>query len=1199
MLYSEYDPGSIADIAAGAVPAVIMIAVSVLSVAALWRIFKKAGEHGWAALIPVYNAYVLFRITWGSGAKFLLTLIPVYNIIVMIRTCSKLARAFGKGGGFAFGLLLLNPVFMLILAFGRSAYIGVPIKEKKGAVPQQNVYAGQQPRPPVYGQPQQMRPPVYGQPQQTRPPVYGQPQQMRPPVYGQPQQTRPPVYGQPQQTRPPVYGQPQQTRPSVYGQQPAPAGKKAGRPRKKGGKIALSLIAAALAVIFAVTAFWQPGFARPYLVRSVGVSGGGERPLTDKELFGPRPKKDPVRAPLSGSRAFRTAPVGGFTVSAEKNALDRDREFKVTQAGREELCRAAAVTVGFGAVPVAAFRVDAGMDGETRLPGTFRMELDLKECGVPEQLWNSLAVIRIEDDGSAAELGCRVKNGKLVSDSDRNSLMVTCVTSLTVLAVGTAAIEVERYLHDRGFEYGTEFNDLRLDCPNGVGYKLRIPSEKVKRTAEAERALGRMREIEEKYWAGLGGSADRPEQPVRSYTMLIDQIDMLCADKEWLELSKTVSDDEWKLANLFPEQMRCAYARLKDADAYLFGRREFKKPAHRVELYLVDNPLGGAALGHQINLALTRPFILLYTSVPDFTSDPGSLLITVTHEMFHVVQNRYCLSSTNEMVPFLEATAVMLEREAFEYYNRHGTVGQISENALTDRGFLQTLEYSMMMPGAWGLNLGETEETALIQGYTCSNFLEFMRDRYEIKEKFLEKLMEAWESSSEWYEAVAKVTSGDTDKLLDDFTVFCAQEAEDVDPGFYRTIKGAVKVPADTRVFRANIPGQCLSVRNRRIDYRSEGRKGARKYVIVFGDMSPQAGPFLGSLTGQILRIRTDGNEKTVDLRERGMADLGDIKRFAEIQEISAGYSPAETVRFTAQYDFSGRPEKTVPHYIITELSAPDKPVVYLPPERFELMGEKIEEEREVTIRLPDDPHARKGEYSYSVLFYNSAGKLVKREDLTFGAADLTVSEKELKKALGPHKLHLCTAALCQRADCPLGAFKPIYGPESERVRIFPLSEYPSLGELAGSYPDATLTFTKLEYSKLFVSFVQKLYEALLSFISKFAEIESAPAEVDPSQQPEEVGTVYDAPVTLKTLGPRGGIFEIGKGGEGHFVYNQKTGIMKFRGRPGSEGASSGELRCFFSEDRSTIYIRGEIKTKTQIGDAYFDLRASKKVEAD
>ena len=105
---------------------VVYLAIAVLGIVAMWKIFEKAGEPGWAAIIPFYNLYVLFKITWGNGWKFLFLLIPIANVVFLIITMVKLAKAFGKSGGFAVGLIFLSIIFYCILAFGDAQYVGVP-----------------------------------------------------------------------------------------------------------------------------------------------------------------------------------------------------------------------------------------------------------------------------------------------------------------------------------------------------------------------------------------------------------------------------------------------------------------------------------------------------------------------------------------------------------------------------------------------------------------------------------------------------------------------------------------------------------------------------------------------------------------------------------------------------------------------------------------------------------------------------------------------------------------------------------------------------------------------------------------------------------------------------------------------------------------------------------------------------------------
>ncbi len=103
---------------------VFYIAIIVFSIVCMWKIFTKAGEAGWKTLIPFYNMYTEFKIAWGNGWLFLLMLIPVVNFVIAIIFEVKLAQAFGKGGGFAVGLIFLPIIFLPILAFGSAQYIG-------------------------------------------------------------------------------------------------------------------------------------------------------------------------------------------------------------------------------------------------------------------------------------------------------------------------------------------------------------------------------------------------------------------------------------------------------------------------------------------------------------------------------------------------------------------------------------------------------------------------------------------------------------------------------------------------------------------------------------------------------------------------------------------------------------------------------------------------------------------------------------------------------------------------------------------------------------------------------------------------------------------------------------------------------------------------------------------------------------------
>lgn len=103
---------------------IIYIAVAVLMIITMWKIYVKAGKPGWACIVPFYSQYCLMEMAWGNGWLFLLGFVPFVGAIVGIITVFKLASAFGKGVGYGFGLLFLSIIFFPLLAFGDAEYIG-------------------------------------------------------------------------------------------------------------------------------------------------------------------------------------------------------------------------------------------------------------------------------------------------------------------------------------------------------------------------------------------------------------------------------------------------------------------------------------------------------------------------------------------------------------------------------------------------------------------------------------------------------------------------------------------------------------------------------------------------------------------------------------------------------------------------------------------------------------------------------------------------------------------------------------------------------------------------------------------------------------------------------------------------------------------------------------------------------------------
>jgi hypothetical protein len=111
---------------------IISLAISIVMLVANWKINVKAGQPGWAILVPFYSLYIHLKVLqrpsywiWlyiGSllTAVILVGLIAI--IVLSILDTIRLAKVFGKGDGFILGLIFLPVVFYPMLAFGDAQY---------------------------------------------------------------------------------------------------------------------------------------------------------------------------------------------------------------------------------------------------------------------------------------------------------------------------------------------------------------------------------------------------------------------------------------------------------------------------------------------------------------------------------------------------------------------------------------------------------------------------------------------------------------------------------------------------------------------------------------------------------------------------------------------------------------------------------------------------------------------------------------------------------------------------------------------------------------------------------------------------------------------------------------------------------------------------------------------------------------------
>jgi hypothetical protein len=108
----------------------VFVAIGIVTLIGMWKVFAKAGQPGWAVLVPIYNIIVLLRVAglpWYWVFAPFVAIIPILGwiayIVWIVWVHHRISTRFGQGVGFTVGLTLLGPIFWLILGFGSSKYV--------------------------------------------------------------------------------------------------------------------------------------------------------------------------------------------------------------------------------------------------------------------------------------------------------------------------------------------------------------------------------------------------------------------------------------------------------------------------------------------------------------------------------------------------------------------------------------------------------------------------------------------------------------------------------------------------------------------------------------------------------------------------------------------------------------------------------------------------------------------------------------------------------------------------------------------------------------------------------------------------------------------------------------------------------------------------------------------------------------------
>lgn len=390
------------------------------------------------------------------------------------------------------------------------------------------------------------------------------------------------------------------------------------------------------------------------------------------------------------------------------------------------------------------WEIDAGLEDGTVLPGDYTVTLDLAAMGIPESLYEGIQIVRLDDNDVVKILNSERNGGTLTYSSNSN-----CLDGIIwgTVAVGIITVPIVVYNRETdektGYYNGETMETWSANC-GWLDYRVCWKMEDVdpdhaavtKALYELEQRLKQEAEAdyaeEEKIAEAAYG---RLAWLFHKNTSVAERLASLQANNA--EYQRLVKEN--KCPKVIQEMCR----EIETAAEYLGDRCAVKMPTFQVDFLIKkktgkkgeDDNEGGTATGKNFYY----PYIEIMFSEADSAklrlTDPGSklywdnMLLTISHELFHICQENYRLTSWTDSNRFDEMTALVLESDAKEYYQIYDII--TTDPKLTNSRY----EVSLVCPiDADPTGYKENAKKSAFdlrkyQGYLLADFVMFLRKK--------------------------------------------------------------------------------------------------------------------------------------------------------------------------------------------------------------------------------------------------------------------------------------------------------------------------------------------------------------------------------------------------------------------------------------------------------------------------------------
>jgi hypothetical protein len=511
----------------------------------------------------------------------------------------------------------------------------------------------------------------------------------------------------------------------------------------------LSVVLAVVPLIEAVVAaFWYPGFLKKDTTGGNFDDGKNESNVVATDDRGLSDEIPPeITETVYHSDPVDITPMEGLHVTAEANVLYEDTKITVTPITEmsDYIAELDATLQEEEKYLFSLFEVDAGLEEGQVLPGEYKVSLDLDKMGVPESLYEYVGFVRIDDNGNMTELVSEVEGNTAFYYSDNNSIIGACVFGLKWgIPIGI----VIKFLSERNAKYGYyRYKELGHLDGNTKWGNYSITWAAYEMDPDLREKKDRLAEVSERLKQQAQEEYDEDEKLKKdTYGSLYWLFHKNLSVAERLEeLKKTDPEYQEVVQEItIPDSIAEVSRLIEIAFEYLGTQAIFKMPKHRVDFMIKkkdkDNPdnLGGEQTGlfykPYVDVMISSYSIMLEED-HDSVLARDNLLLTITHELGHICQERYHIGLMTDDNRFDEMVILVLESDAKKYYIEEGII--TTDPELTNKNYWSTLicPIDQFVSGhKLALKILDNQHKFMQnEGYVLSDFVQYLRTKSTVE----------------------------------------------------------------------------------------------------------------------------------------------------------------------------------------------------------------------------------------------------------------------------------------------------------------------------------------------------------------------------------------------------------------------------------------------------------------------------------